>query len=150
MTLKPFTDRSIGLEIDSCTECTGLWFDAHELTTFLKSDVMKQRFLWLDGSEPLSGVSYVINTAPRRCPRDKTAMEEKIYGGITLDCCPRCKGLWFDEGEVRLIVERFRRGAGHGDAEVAKELRDGLSDARPAEGGLSGLLDFIKGLVGRA
>lgn len=149
-TLQPFRDPTTGLEVDACATCTGLWFDPRELGTFLKSDVMKQRFLWMD-AVPMTGVGYVINTSPRRCPRDNEVMGEKIYAGITLDCCPTCKGIWFDEGEVRQVFERYKRGMASGDADVAKEMRDGLRAKGSAEGGgLGGLVDFIKGLVGKA
>lgn len=147
--LKTFRDNSIGLEIDSCPSCSGVWFDAHELAGFLKSDAMRQRFLWMDGSEPLTGVGYVINTRARICPRDNTAMGEKIFGGITIDWCSQCKGLWFDDGEVRLIVERYKRGETRGDREVAREVRDGLDDrqAGDGKGAVTALIEFIRGLV---
>lgn len=144
-TLRPFRDS--GLEIDACSSCTGIWFDPHELSTFLKSDVMKQRFLWMD-AVPMTGVPYVINTARRRCPRDSEPMDEKIYAGITLDNCPKCQGIWFDEGEVRQVVERYKRGTASGDTDVAKEMRAGMVGKGASEGeGFGGLLEFLRSLV---
>ena len=147
-TLQPYRDSAIGLEIDACTECNGLWFDPKELTTFLQSDAMKRRFLWAD-AVPAESVGYVINTTRRRCPRDESGMNEKIYAGITLDFCPQCKGLWFDDGEVRQIMERYKRGMASGDADVAKEMRAGMSGRKASSegGGLGGFVEFLRGLV---
>lgn len=145
-TLRPFRESASGLEVDACSDCTGIWFDPHELGTFLKSDVMKQRFLWMD-AVPASSVGYVINTTRRRCPRDSQPMDEKIYAGITLDSCPKCKGIWFDEGEVRQVVERYKRGMASGDAEVANEMREGMRGKSAAAGGFGGLVEFLRGLV---
>src|SRR5206468_4091135 len=99
---------AIELEIDSCTQCGGLWFDAHELASFLHSDPLKERFLWVDREPPHMGGAHPLDIVPRNCPRDKMVLQQKIFAGITLDRCPQCEGLWFDGGEVRLVVERYQ------------------------------------------
>jgi Zn-finger nucleic acid-binding protein len=40
------------------------------------------------------------------CPRcTPTELEELEFGDITIDRCPRCAGLWFDNSEVAAITE---------------------------------------------
>jgi len=142
--LKKFADGS-GLEIDSCPSCYGMWFDADELARFLKSDPLKRRFLWDEAVEPLQSVGYVMSTRARICPRCQVAMQETLFGGVSLDLCGRCKGIWLDDGELQRILEKFRRGEGGGGV-VAEELRKGLSagsglDLRSV---FTHLLDFFK------
>lgn len=144
--LKTHTDQTTQLEIDACPKCWGIWFDAHELATFLKSGELKARFMFSD-AEPLSSVGFVINTTRRKCPRDSAIMEEKIFAGITLDTCPTCRGIWFDDGEVRQIVEKYKQGSRTGDTAVVSELKTGLGDKRDGlhMGVFASLLEFIKG-----
>lgn len=148
MTLQPFKDSTVGLEIDSCTACDGLWFDAHELATFLKSDLMKKRFLHVQ-SEPLESVGFVINTDRRKCPRDRSIMDERMFAGITLDLCTTCQGWWFDAGEVRHIVEKFNIGAGDGDLVIANELRMGLDGDAKKANLLAQLMSFFRQATGK-
>lgn len=146
--LKAQTDPVTRLEIDSCPSCRGLWFDAHELQRFLKSDNLKTRFMWSEAVEPLASVGYVINTTRRTCPRCKVAMAEKLYAGVTLDFCNQCEGLWFDDGEVRLIVERYKQGARTGDNAVVGELKQGLSTGKDGlhTGLFASLMEFVRGM----
>ncbi|MEW5820032.1 MAG: zf-TFIIB domain-containing protein [Cyanobacteriota bacterium] len=40
------------------------------------------------------------------CPNCKDSLEPKIIGGIEVDFCEKgCKGIWFDEGELKKIRE---------------------------------------------
>jgi Zn-finger nucleic acid-binding protein len=53
------------------------------------------------------------------CPKCAQPMHEWTSKGTTLDHCPRCRGLWFEEGE---LVRHIRNMGG----EVSeRELRDG-------------------------
>ncbi|MBM3461971.1 MAG: hypothetical protein FJX76_07715 [Armatimonadetes bacterium] len=146
--LKAHTDPDTGLEIDACPSCHGLWFDANELSRFLQSGSLKNRFMWSEAAEPLATVGYVISTAKCACPHCKSAMSEKQFTGITLDYCTKCKGLWFDDGEVRHIVEKYKQGSRTGDELVASELKAGLGKGAggPGMGVFASLMEFIKGM----
>lgn len=76
-------------------------------------------------------------------------MDETLFAGITLDTCGQCKGLWFDEGEVRLCVERYKKGMGGGDKIVAAELQKGLGQKGGGGGLLGGFLDFLRQATGK-
>ncbi len=120
-------DPATGLTIDSCPSCDGLWFDAHELSAFLQDEPLRKRFMWSEATEPLAAIGYTIDTQTRRCPRCRIAMGQRLFGGVTLDVCDQCHGIWFDHGEVRLVVERFQHGTS-GDEEIRNELRAGLDE----------------------
>ena len=42
------------------------------------------------------------------CPACKNDMIVVEYQRIELDFCPDCRGVWFDEGELRLMLETAR------------------------------------------
>lgn len=56
----------------------------------------------------------------RLCPLDKESMEKEVVGGIVIDRCPSCKGVWLDGGEL----EQIRRSAELG---AAKEVLRGMA-----------------------
>jgi Zn-finger nucleic acid-binding protein len=123
--LKTYKDPGTNLEIDSCPKCWGIWFDAHELGAFFKSDMLKHRFFLPEDVEPLESVGYTITTRARVCPRCSKAMKEKLYGDVSIDICSECSGIWLDDGELQRIVAQFHKGAKN-EATVAGELQAGL------------------------
>lgn len=40
------------------------------------------------------------------CPKGHEALESVDVGGIRIDRCPRCEGMWFDKNEMRVLRER--------------------------------------------
>jgi Zn-finger nucleic acid-binding protein len=40
------------------------------------------------------------------CPKDHSSMIVVEWQQIALDYCPECRGVWFDSGELELILER--------------------------------------------
>jgi Zn-finger nucleic acid-binding protein len=38
-----------------------------------------------------------------QCPKCKHGMDEVTHGGITIDRCTNCQGLWFDEDEAHQL-----------------------------------------------
>jgi len=41
-----------------------------------------------------------------RCPTDSTTLVMSERGGIEIDYCPQCRGVWLDRGELDKIIER--------------------------------------------
>ena len=66
------------------------------------------------------------------CPKCKSFMEEKtlstLQGGVTVDRCTVCHGLWFDIGEAETLKDKWMSDyVDSGDPEVGKqhnEIRD--------------------------
>lgn len=67
-----------------------------------------------------------------QCPKCKSNMEEKtlstLGGGVTVDRCTQCRGLWFDIGEAEALKGKWMSDyVDSGDPEVGKkhnQIRD--------------------------
>jgi Zn-finger nucleic acid-binding protein len=49
------------------------------------------------------------------CPACKKLLIVAERQGIELDCCPACRGLWFDAGELDLLAEKLGLPQGEHD-----------------------------------
>lgn len=133
-------DPETKLEVDSCPQCLGLWFDAGELETFYHSRELVKRFT------PLGGDSlhhtYEISASARRCPRCRKGMERPLVGGIAVDVCRDCRGIWFDQGELSKITEIYKNRGLQGDEMVADQVRSGHG-AHQGKGGALGVVGWF-------
>jgi Zn-finger nucleic acid-binding protein len=92
--------------LDVCHSCGGIWFDHHELekinADYPNADHTVATFVY----DPHARVD---ENRARSCPRcDGATLEQKLYNlgsGVIMDCCPRCKGIWLDHGELEKIRE---------------------------------------------
>lgn len=143
----PQVDPETRLEIDICPTCHGIWFDARELPVFLQSPTLKGKFMWKPDVRMSQEERDEVRAGSRQCPRCRVPMGNREYASVTVDCCPRCEGLWFDDGEVRMVVERHQRGKRSGDSGIGSDLADGLATDAGGQsaGGLFGSLrSFLK------
>lgn len=101
-----------GIEVDRCTGCEGLWFDALE-----DRDLRTRK-----GSEALdtgdAGIGAKHDSQGRidcpRCGICMVRMVDREQPHVWYESCPRCHGSFFDAGEfrdlkTRSIAELFRR-----------------------------------------
>lgn len=116
-------DGSTGLEVDTCPNCLGIWFDAGELATFYKSPDLMKRLNPAGGGS--ANHTYEISAAARRCPRCRQGMERPLVGGIALDVCRACRGIWFDHGELRKVTQIYKNRGLSGDELVTEQVREG-------------------------
>ena len=108
-----------GVEIDHCVDCGGTWLDAGELEMITE----------LAGAQS-GGVSRALSRAKsgergrRKCPRCTRRLQLVAVGDespVELDRCPKGHGLWFDQGELRAVIE----GSGDGvEGSVAQFFAD--------------------------
>lgn len=87
--------------LDRCPVCQGLFFDAGELESLVRLAHLLSE-VRLDEPE--------IDAAPAEevarevlCPADGAAMSPEDLGGVTIDVCPSCRGIWLDGGELAAI-----------------------------------------------
>jgi len=40
----------------------------------------------------------------RTCPVDQAPLSKEVVWNVVLDRCTQCGGIWFDEGELRLLI----------------------------------------------
>jgi len=112
------------LLVDYCEGCGGVWLDGGELDDAkgiadAQDDrkVRLMRAIWQMRAE-VRGDKLMI------CPKCKSpTVQEFMTGeGVTLDMCDRCKGSWFEKGELADICEL---------AEDVPDLPRALSTAKP-------------------
>jgi hypothetical protein len=39
-----------------------------------------------------------------KCPRDGAPLVEKDFGGVRVDICTSCRGVWLDAGELEMLA----------------------------------------------
>src|SRR5690606_4098522 len=129
------------LELDHCRRCGGVWFEPGEVQ-HLRAIPQKELWRQLSASSELSPALCQTCHAPleRRhercpacgapnvldCPDCDRPMHVETFGGMRLDVCRRCKGVWFDHHEIEAIwgaaldqslqKRKLSRGRAVGDA----------------------------------
>ncbi len=107
-----------GLMLDHCARCGGVWFEkgeAQQLAGFAPADLWKHIPPRQSApTPPCHGCHAPLARDAERCPAcgtrnelkcpvcDKT-MERRQHGGLTLDVCAGCHGVWFDHAELRSV-----------------------------------------------
>jgi Zn-finger nucleic acid-binding protein len=142
---RPMSPAKVGsVMLDECTTCGGLWVDP---ASFERICAERE-----EQASVLQTSSHAPGTAPASrpsgrywpCPECQRLMNRQNFAhvsGVIVDVC-KGHGIWFDQGELRRIVE-FIRGGGMGrararemeDLEAERErLRQAQIDARLASG----------------
>ena len=85
-----------GVTVDRCSSCTGIWFDAQELSELLAEDARHVASL------RRGNISDEAGGQKGFCPRDASRLL-RVYNAIDrsviLDACAVCRGIWLDGGE---------------------------------------------------
>lgn len=139
--LDTITDSGSGLEVDSCPGCLGVWFDAAELAEFYKSPELQKRLTPVGGGSVHH--TYEVSAKARRCPRCRKGMDRPLVGGISIDVCRACRGIWFDHGELRKITEIHQTRGLKGDEEVTEQVRQGMRGGAKGGGGTLEVLNWF-------
>jgi Zn-finger nucleic acid-binding protein len=101
------------IELDHCPNCKGVWFDSGELDILLKTTGRESESQFL--SELINGPEAATAEARRRCPICRDTMKKLAISQqppVHIDACPRGNGLWFDGGEVDVLLQELDRKAG--------------------------------------
>ncbi len=126
--------------IDFCPHCRGSWFDMNELQGAYEHKESVSELL-------LPAVPHLVRDpvlckacgthslrhgrvctkckAPLQflCPGCAKPLELTNRGGLNVDCCRQCKGVWLDGGELTMLFEHYSKTVqnrtGGGDAAVA-------------------------------
>ena len=96
------------IELDYCTSCQGVWFDAEELELLLESMGIKNHDLALD--DIWHSPEAETTEKKRKCPICGQKMTKAAIGKepeVLIDVCPQEDGLWFDGGEVGHLIRRL-------------------------------------------
>ncbi len=142
--MRKFSSLDVGMIIDRCTKCKGLWFDVGEITQFLQSEQLKENFL-----EPAEPGETVNDSGSRQCPRCSKVMTQPVVGGVKVDICDTCSGIWLDQGELNTLVEVYQSQGLEGEAPLVEEIRKGLEEELITESVLTQLAGAVKGLIAK-
>ncbi|MBL7107611.1 MAG: zf-TFIIB domain-containing protein [Phycisphaerae bacterium] len=91
------------VEIDYCTDCSGIWLDAGELESLLDDKTKAQQLL--------ESFKIANNTTEklRKCPICDKKMNKILVQAakspLVIDKCPKAHGLWFDKNELHQILK---------------------------------------------
>jgi Zn-finger nucleic acid-binding protein len=107
------------IELDYCTDCSGVWFDAGELELLIETMQLEGTILSLDSV--LTSPEARSSEKKRKCPICGHTMKKATVGHepeVLIDACGRGDGLWFDKGEVgQLITQLPDKAAGDVDSQ---------------------------------
>ena len=105
------------IELDHCTQCHGVWFDAGELELLLKSLGLESYYQFIGNI--LDSDEAKTSEKRRKCPICGSKMRKKSIGEqpvVLIDACRHGHGLWFDGGEFANVLRHV--------AEKSSETRD--------------------------
>lgn len=97
-----------GVEVDHCLLCKGTWLDSGEI------EMIAER-----SGVDAGGLTKAIQSGragertDRRCPRCRRRLRVISLGppaSIELDTCVRGHGLWFDQGEMVVLISAVSDG----------------------------------------
>lgn len=124
-----YRDHTSGLEIDSCPECYGLWFDREELKLIFQSPQLSRQILEEDAAQRLLAPEKdaARESAERICPvcPDQESLFGSKLGQTQVDYCLRCHGIWLDRSELEALVSAYRSGE-RGNLLIVNQLAEGL------------------------
>ena len=123
------------IELDSCPECGGLWFDRGEMELLAaKCGCAVEALSSRTGSH--------VEEARVKCPTCRRTMDKRLFGDgepVIGDVCLHCGGLWLDAGELLQVLSQGGVGtteAGGALSPVVAYLREtfgarslGIADA---------------------
>ncbi|MBN1550618.1 zf-TFIIB domain-containing protein [bacterium] len=114
------------IELDYCSMCWGIWFDAGEIELLLREIGISEDNQEVD----LPETEVSVSEARRPCPVcDKMMVKVKVPGGtVLIDKCPFNDGFWFDAGEISIAISEIFTNISEEELTV-KALADFLGKA---------------------
>ena len=84
-------------EIERCGECNGIFLDDGELGAIVR---LMKLYRSVKLEEPEIETLDDVNRLPYNCPADGSKLTREDYGGLPVDTCDECRGIWLDDGEL--------------------------------------------------
>jgi Zn-finger nucleic acid-binding protein len=66
-----------------------------------------------------------------KCPTDSATLVMSERGGVEIDYCPECRGVWLDRGELDKIIERAEIEMAKSAPAAAAPQQPYQQDSRP-------------------
>jgi len=132
------------VEIDICSKCSGIWFDQDELRK--AKDKSDPDLNWMDFEIWKNEDKFNFSQIPIQCPKCNIDMVEIDYANtrVKIDYCPKCQGIWLDEGEFQNIIETLNLELANKSISdyVKASLEEGLEIVKGPESFISEWKDF--------
>ena len=84
-------------EIERCKDCNGIFLDEGELGAIVR---LMKLYRSVNLEEPEIETLDDIGRPPYLCPADGSKLTREDYGGLPVDTCDECRGVWLDDGEL--------------------------------------------------
>ena len=96
------------VEVDACPQCQGVWYEGEELR--LAKDASDSDLNWLDFEIWKDWDSLELKLKKMACPGCNQNLVGVRYAKtpVEVDCCPACKAIWLEEGELAAIVDALK------------------------------------------
>jgi Zn-finger nucleic acid-binding protein len=100
--LKPMQAQELfEVETNLCQFCGGAWLDAGELAEYVRKGNVPNRLL---ANYCIDDSMKKVDEGNRECPRCHNLLQLLTHRGVKIDFCYRCKGVWFDKGELKELL----------------------------------------------
>ena len=99
----------VGVEIDRCPGCGGIWLDAGEIKSLAAqpAEALNQ-ITELDHQSPSVNSTergLAKDALEKPCPACGGKLAHAIFGGTVVEHCNGCQGLYVDRGELQKAME---------------------------------------------
>ena len=84
-------------EIERCPQCNGIFLDEGELGDIVR---LMRIYRSVGLNEPEAETLDDAERKPYSCPADDNILTREDYGGLPVDTCDTCRGVWLDDGEL--------------------------------------------------
>ena len=84
-------------EIERCPTCNGIFLDEGELGAIVR---LMKLYRSVNLNEPEIETLDDIERFAYLCPADGSKLTREDYGGLPVDTCDQCRGVWLDAGEL--------------------------------------------------
>lgn len=95
--------KQLGVEIDQCGNCGGVWLDSGEWTELTRSR----------GADAIKLQVVNRRECEFKCPRCSVHLEVGFHSedsSFEIEYCPSCEGGFFDRGEMVRLLARNPKG----------------------------------------
>ncbi len=98
----------VGIKVDGCQRCGGVWFDRAELMALARAGraaVAEAEADFKAKSSRAGSPGWSL-----RCPVCGDVLrrfEYKNLPGLQFDGCDKCNGIWVEEGELAALAEKL-------------------------------------------
>jgi Zn-finger nucleic acid-binding protein len=85
-----------------CETCQGAWLPRSYLQSIEHGRHFSHERLFQMLGDQRTAASFL------QCPSHCGSMQISRIKGIALDWCPECRGIWFDQGEIAMLLSHYR------------------------------------------